>query len=325
MEYQTKKRTYMKKLVFFSILATLLAFTACSDDNDSSSSNNNSNNNNTNPEVKALAFRDSSIYDIPSKKVNSAITNIDVSGTVSGGKKPYTFSATGLPAGLSISTAGIISGAPTAKTTAGTATITVTDSASTTASITINYGAVLDTIFYNAYVNAIQVTSENLSDVMGDGSRSVSYNPTTNTLTLNNVNLYSNYSTSPETKSYASLYFTADIIINLVGANIINQQAGAANNFGIYGTGSITFTGTGTLSCTSKVSSTTYTGIGIRASSVAFNAAKVSITSSKYAVVATTITAPSTATILGGSSVSMSSSIAASDLTLYKWGQVTVP
>lgn len=69
------------------------------------------------------------------------------SGTVSatGGKSPYTWSATGLPAGLKMSTAGAISGTPT---TAGSDTVTVTvkDSSSpaltATASITITVSAV---------------------------------------------------------------------------------------------------------------------------------------------------------------------------------------
>ena len=47
--------------------------------------------------------------------------------TASGGTPPYTFSATGLPAGLSISTGGVISGTPTVSTAAGF-TLTVQDS-----------------------------------------------------------------------------------------------------------------------------------------------------------------------------------------------------
>ena len=50
-------------------------------------------------------------------------TAYSTSITASGGKTPYTFSATGLPAGLSISASGAISGTPT---TAGTAAVTFT-------------------------------------------------------------------------------------------------------------------------------------------------------------------------------------------------------
>ena len=92
----------------------------------------------------ALTFTNSAAYNIPASTVNSAITNINAALGVSGGTTPYTFSATGLPAGITISTAGVISGTPTTAADAGTATITVTDSAAPTAtkSITINYGAV---------------------------------------------------------------------------------------------------------------------------------------------------------------------------------------
>ncbi|HLH16921.1 MAG TPA: putative Ig domain-containing protein [Bryobacteraceae bacterium] len=51
--------------------------------------------------------------------------------TATGGTTPYTWSATGLPAGLSISSAGVISGTPTAAST-GSVTIKVTDSTSPT-------------------------------------------------------------------------------------------------------------------------------------------------------------------------------------------------
>ncbi|BCY10906.1 putative Ig domain-containing protein [Actinoplanes sp. L3-i22] len=51
----------------------------------------------------------------------AAITNLTVTAT--GGTSPYTWTATGLPAGLAISTAGVISGTPT---TAGSSTVTLT-------------------------------------------------------------------------------------------------------------------------------------------------------------------------------------------------------
>jgi len=90
-----------------------------------------------------LAFTYSAAYDIPASTVEAPIAGIDVSGGASGGTTPYAFSATGLPAGISISTAGVISGTPTTAGAAGTATITVTDSASDSASITINYGEIV--------------------------------------------------------------------------------------------------------------------------------------------------------------------------------------
>jgi hypothetical protein len=89
-----------------------------------------------------LTFTHSTAFNIPASTVGTAIASRNVSSGASGGTTPYIFSATGLPAGISISTAGVISGAPTTAGAAGTATITVTDATSATASITINYGVI---------------------------------------------------------------------------------------------------------------------------------------------------------------------------------------
>ena len=89
-----------------------------------------------------LTFTNSSSFDIPTMTLNTAIASISVAGGVSGGTLPYTFTAIGLPAGISISSTGVISGAPTAVGLASTATITVTDGAMNTDSITIAYGAI---------------------------------------------------------------------------------------------------------------------------------------------------------------------------------------
>jgi hypothetical protein len=63
----------------------------------------------------------------------------------SGGVPPYTWSATGLPAGLSVSAAGALSGSPTA---AGTTTfsVTVTDSRGATSSRQFTFQATLPTV-----------------------------------------------------------------------------------------------------------------------------------------------------------------------------------
>jgi hypothetical protein len=81
-------------------------------------------------------------FDIPALKTGKEMAEINVAGGASGGTLPYTFSATGLPEGVTISAAGVISGTPTAVSDAGTATITVTDAAGATATMTINFGSV---------------------------------------------------------------------------------------------------------------------------------------------------------------------------------------
>ena len=95
--------------------------------------------------VVALSFTYNATFDIPVSTVGIAIADINLISGVSGGKAPYTFSATGLPSGITVSTAGVISGTPITATAADTATITVEDSSTPTAqskNITINYGKI---------------------------------------------------------------------------------------------------------------------------------------------------------------------------------------
>lgn len=94
-------------------------------------------------EYAPLDFADSEDFDIPASQVDKAITAIDVTGGVTGGKAPYSFTATGLPAWAGINASGVITGTPTAVAVAGgTATVTVTDALSDERSIAIAYGAV---------------------------------------------------------------------------------------------------------------------------------------------------------------------------------------
>lgn len=93
----------------------------------------------------ALTFTDSKDYDIPAGMVGTAITPVDVSGGVSSGTSPYTFSLENAPSWLSITEAGVISGTRPAKATdAATVTVKVTDSGdpAVSRSITIDIGAV---------------------------------------------------------------------------------------------------------------------------------------------------------------------------------------
>lgn len=92
--------------------------------------------------LAALTFTDDDSYDIPASAVGIAISDIDVSGGVSGGTAPYTFSAAGLPDGLSISPDGVIAGAPATVCAAGTAVLTVTDGAGARKRIAIAFGGV---------------------------------------------------------------------------------------------------------------------------------------------------------------------------------------
>ena len=78
--------------------------------------------------------------------LSPAVVGTAVSGSVSatGGVQPYQFSATGLPAGVSMGSDGTLSGAPTAPGTASV-TVTVTDSKGTTASKVLSMVVTLPT------------------------------------------------------------------------------------------------------------------------------------------------------------------------------------
>jgi uncharacterized protein YjdB len=94
--------------------------------------------------VPLTAPADLGKYAIPAMITGSKIADITLSGIVTGGTPPYTYTAVGLPAGVTVSPAGVLSGTPSAAAPAGTAKITVKDSSSPaqTKEITISFEAV---------------------------------------------------------------------------------------------------------------------------------------------------------------------------------------
>ncbi|MBO5773413.1 MAG: InlB B-repeat-containing protein, partial [Clostridia bacterium] len=96
--------------------------------------------------VELLKYTDSDSYDVPRGLKSTAITPIDVSGTVSGGTLPYTFSIIhnyGAEDWLTISEEGILTGTrPATAQSSTTITIGVTDAMGQTNSIYIAVGAV---------------------------------------------------------------------------------------------------------------------------------------------------------------------------------------
>jgi hypothetical protein len=119
---------------------------------------------------------------LPNGVVGTAYT---ASETVSGGTQPYTYSATGLPGGLSINTStGVISGTPTTATaTPAAVTITVTDSTSpthltaSTTGLTINITTGL-TITNTALPNGMVGTAYTASETGNGGVSPLTYSAT---------------------------------------------------------------------------------------------------------------------------------------------------
>lgn len=97
-----------------------------------------------------LVFADSDELNLKNLKVQEFYNGRMFHGLVSGGKAPYTFSADGLPEGLTLeqeSGSGYekyakIKGTPTEEQVAGTITLTVTDANSNTASIQVQHDAI---------------------------------------------------------------------------------------------------------------------------------------------------------------------------------------
>lgn len=114
-----------------------------------------------------LTFTNSDSYNIPATYLGVPIKPIDVSGGVSGGTKPYKFTAQNLNPGIEISIDGIISGTPEEIVADdGTpARITVTDAESNSKSIEIKCGPV-----YAGSVNKPSVKINYNSEVINLGS-----------------------------------------------------------------------------------------------------------------------------------------------------------
>ena len=92
-----------------------------------------------------LAFADKAEFDIPGGATDTDITAVDVSGAVTGGKKPYTFSKVSGPEWLTVSGDGKITGTrPSVTAEADTAVIKVTDGIGAEKTITIHVGAVIE-------------------------------------------------------------------------------------------------------------------------------------------------------------------------------------
>lgn len=93
------------------------------------------------------------------------------------------------------------------------------------------------------YVGGVEVTENNASDVLGDGS--VSYDPLTNTLTLKNANITT--CKEYETGCVAGIYATGNLNLCVVGENTIFAPDTTCESIAICVMGSLEITGSGKL------------------------------------------------------------------------------
>ncbi|MDM8125501.1 leucine-rich repeat domain-containing protein [Mediterraneibacter glycyrrhizinilyticus] len=107
---------------------------------------------------------------------------------------------------------------------------------------TFNSLFVMECVFDQLKVNGIEVTSANKDDILGDADglgATVSYDPDTNTLTLNNATL-------TVSEGFAAIHaLIPNLTIVLKGENQINGSGSTEN--GIYSNGNLTITGDGIL------------------------------------------------------------------------------
>lgn len=100
---------------------------------------------------------------------------------------------------------------------------------------------------YDVWVGGTAVTEDNYRDVLGTGT--VSYDPTTKTLTLTNANITNTYKTTNfyTNDTRTSIYAPDDLNLVLVGTNTIQPATGARFNYGIFARKSLTISGSGSL------------------------------------------------------------------------------
>ena len=105
-----------------------------------------------------------------------------------------------------------------------------------------------DVTTYDLWVGTTQVTSDNQADVLRDGG-TVSYDPDTNTLTLNNASITAqrkyiqNYSGTETNLYYGG---SGALTIELIGENTIGSTLDQAF-YGVYSEQNVTFLGSGTV------------------------------------------------------------------------------
>ena len=146
-----------------------------------------------------------------------------------------------------------------------------------------------ETISYSLYIGYTKVTSDNMTDVLGDGG-SVSFDPDTNTLTLNNATLTEANGSYCLIDDNLSTWDNA-LTLELVGTNLIDgSNSGTAAFYGIQSAGKLNIRGSGSLTI-SNVSRN-----GIEAGTLFFDdpddnhRPTVTVTTGRYGILARTIT-----------------------------------
>ena len=166
---------------------------------------------------------------------------------------------------------------------------------------------------YNLWVGGVEVTSDNASNITGEGiTGTVTYDDSTKTLTLNNVNIDSVYSFEngvgkDSAGIYVSIDFDGDVTIKLVGENTITGKLTdpEISGYGFFSTTNLIFDGSGSLNISAADGKTGETPGETNSWSVAI-----------YANGSVNVGAQCTITATSGEASNTSAAIVCSNLTL---------
>ena len=193
---------------------------------------------------------------------------------------------------------------------------------------------------YNLWVGGVEVTSDNASNITGEGiTGTVTYDDSTKTLTLNNVNIDSVYSFEngvgkDSAGIYVSIDFDGDLTIKLVGENTITGKLTGSDisSYGFFAKGFSTdliFDGSGSLNisaadgktgATNSWSAAIYANgsvnVGAQCTITATSGVASNISAAIYANGSVNVGAQCTITATSGVASNISAAINCSNLTL---------
>ena len=185
-------------------------------------------------------------------------------------------------------------------------------SLSTVLSITNNQEANAAIHGYAIWVAGIEISENNASDVLEDGT--VSYDTATKTLTLNNANL-AEYCTQAQ-DGYSGIYNEVDgLVINLIGTNKITEKENAEEDsiFTIYSSKNVKITGSGSLETNYDVGVYCSESVIIENASVAFLGAGIETSEGSVTLKNATLSSKDCLVSTGGGAIYVNGSTVTSD------------
>lgn len=127
---------------------------------------------------------------------------------------------------------------------------------------------------YDLYIGSTRITSENAGDVLGDGT--ISYDPDTCTLTLNNAKLSTGILTYGNESKVLTIHVIGNCEINKASGNGISLQ-GNSTAGPVYHRDSLKITGDGTLKINAMVGISAYDDVSVENANIEINTSGLAI------------------------------------------------